>query len=199
MFGAYILLFQSHTEFTHFLWKQQIQPGKTVLDATAGRGLDTLFLAKLLFPNSSSRLIALDIQKDAIEATQSRLKTEGLLDGNNIEIIQQSHSDLRLFLKPNEASLITYNLGYLPGGNKSITTLLDSTKSSLISAKECLEESGMISITFYPGHPAGFIEKDMLIPWIFEWDPKAWAISRHSFALRESSPSVVIAQRKCEQ
>lgn len=193
------MLFQSHTEFTHFLWKQQLCPGQTALDATAGRGLDTLYLAKLLFPHTSSKLIALDIQEKAIAATTSRLKTEGFLEGNNIQLIQQSHSDLRVFLKPNEASLITYNLGYLPGGDKSITTRLDSTKSSLQSAKECVGAGGMISITFYPGHAAGSIEKDALIPWIFEWDPEMWSISLSAFSLKTTSPSVVVAQRKCEQ
>lgn len=63
----------------------------------------------------------------------------------------------------NPVSVIMYNLGYLPGSNKQITTTYSSTLASLEQALTMLKPGGVISIVLYPGHKAGRIEKEKLL------------------------------------
>ncbi len=206
------MLFYTHIDFCHFLWKEHITTNTSsntvVLDATAGRGLDTLFLANVLTHRKNSKLISLDIQETALCATRKRLNANGIKPNSEsntlqIDLIHKSHEDLSEFLSPEEADLIIYNLGYLPGGNKSITTLVDTTQKSLKTALHCLRPSGLITVTFYPGHEAGSIEKDEIVPKLFEEidsinaansDVK-WSISFHTFSMKKRSPCVLVLQK----
>lgn len=45
-----------------------------------------------------------------------------------------------------------YNLGWLPGGDKSITTKLEDTLESIEAAKPLVKHGGMISVMLYKGH-----------------------------------------------
>lgn len=45
-----------------------------------------------------------------------------------------------------------YNLGWLPGGDKSITTKLEDTLESIEAAKRLVRHGGMISVMLYTGH-----------------------------------------------
>ena len=45
-----------------------------------------------------------------------------------------------------------YNLGWLPGGDKSITTKLEDTLESIEAAKRLVKHGGMISVMLYRGH-----------------------------------------------
>lgn len=52
--------------------------------------------------------------------------------------------------------LIAFNLGYLPGGDKTITTESETTLEALKVAKEILMPGGLISLLVYVGHPGGW-------------------------------------------
>lgn len=45
-----------------------------------------------------------------------------------------------------------YNLGWLPGGDKSITTMLEDTLESIEAAQRLVKHGGMISVMLYRGH-----------------------------------------------
>lgn len=51
--------------------------------------------------------------------------------------------------------MVAFNLGYLPGGNKSIITVSDTTLSALKAAERILMPGGLISLVVYIGHPGG--------------------------------------------
>ena len=59
------------TEYAHLCLEKRLNNGDCVLDATAGNGYDTLKAAQLVQPNG--RVISIDIQEDAIEATEAQL------------------------------------------------------------------------------------------------------------------------------
>ena len=61
---------------THDFMRRHVQPGDLCIDATAGRGRDTVLLAKLTGP--AGRVIALDIQPAALEATRTLAEQEGV-------------------------------------------------------------------------------------------------------------------------
>jgi SAM-dependent methyltransferase len=158
-----INLQESHISLAHRRWQNHLRFGDTVIDATVGNGHDALFLAKLVLAPGRGRLLGFDIQKKALERTQKRL--EEALDPSlltQITLFHQSHEELPRC----PARLICYNLGYLPGGDKEITTKRESTLKSLQKALDLLEKGGLISITFYSGHNEGAREEEFIMGWV---------------------------------
>lgn len=151
-----------HITLAQEIWRPLLNKNATVIDATAGNGHDSYWLAKHLFPGNSI-LYIIDIQKQAIDATKKRLAPEfDHYFDNQIIFIHDSHENLPHM----EAQLIIYNLGYLPGGDKAITTTTNSTLSSINQALKLIKPSGLISITCYPGHQEGNVESLTIDKWV---------------------------------
>ncbi|MCH9611241.1 MAG: hypothetical protein S4CHLAM81_01710 [Chlamydiales bacterium] len=138
----------------HLRWKQLILPGDLIVDATCGNGHDSLFILEQL--NHTGFLVAYDIQQAALESTQMRIG-----HFSNYKLKLQSHE----FIEEEGVRLICYNLGYLPGSDKSVTTMTKVTLNSLESAKKALLPGGLLSITCYPGHEEGSIESEAVRSW----------------------------------
>lgn len=51
--------------------------------------------------------------------------------------------------------LVAFNLGYLPGGDKTIITEPRTTLEALKVSKDILMPGGLISLVVYVGHPGG--------------------------------------------
>lgn len=51
--------------------------------------------------------------------------------------------------------LVAFNLGYLPGGDKTIITESQTTAEAFNVAMEILMPGGLISLVVYVGHPGG--------------------------------------------
>ncbi len=180
-----------HTHLAHLLWKDFLRPGMIVIDATAGSGNDTLFLAKCTLTPNSGWIHAFDIQPEALKITQKRL-TENLPAShlNRITLYQASHETFPPNITP---SLIVYNLGYLPGGDINKTTLATSTLTSCKNALQILAPGGLLSITIYPGHPEGAVEKSFLFDWFSEL--YLFQIFHHSPLNRPNQPSLIILRK----
>lgn len=146
-----------HIQAAHDLWKKQVLPSDTVIDATAGNGNDTLFLSTLL---TTGKIYAFDIQEKALQNTKEKLKNASC----NIEYILSSHANFPSTIQ--NVRLIVYNLGYLPGQDKSITTQTSSTLESLNNALPLLVPNGAISITLYPGHAEGAKEAKAVLEFV---------------------------------
>lgn len=177
-------------DFAHLIWRALVSPGDTVIDATVGNGHDTLFLAKLL--NGQGHLFAYDIQKKALENTKELIKKE--LSGEiqkPIELILGSHE----CFKSCQAKLIVYNLGYLPGSDKLITTLAPSTIRSAETALTLLCPGGTICFTCYIGHLEGKEEFESLFNWSKELSTKDYSVSHHSWLNRKAAPSLLLISR----
>lgn len=166
-----------HLILAHAYWKNILSQGDTVIDATCGNGHDTFYLAQL-----GVRVIGYDIQEVAISATQKRVP-EALLHHRSHTIFEES-----------EAALIVYNLGYLPGGNKELTTTCESTLQSVSHALQIASKA--ISITCYPGHSEGAREESLLVEWASTLDSKKWSICYHRWLNRERAPSLLWLERQ---
>ena len=57
-----------------------------------------------------------------------------------------------------KVSLVLFNLGYLPNGDKSITTNYESTILAIEDSFKLIHKMGMILIVIYPGHENGKLE-----------------------------------------
>ena len=167
--------FQAHLPFTHERWKQIVQIGDTVIDATCGNGHDTLFLAQLALDEAQGHVIAYDIQEAAIQQTKQLLNKNLKADVlNRIHLVLGSHATLTSDIPNQSVRLIVYNLGYLPKGDKQLTTTTKSTLESVADAQRLVMIGGLISITCYPGHPEGEIEEKALLEYVKSLDPRIW-------------------------
>lgn len=188
-------LFQSHLDFAHDLWKKILIAGDTAIDATCGNGHDTIFLAKIL-NDERSTLFAIDIQEDAIKKTEDSFKNELPSPQLSIKFVNQCHSSFPQEIQPHSVKLIVYNLGYLPKGDKALTTLTESTLKSIESAKNLICDGGVISITCYPGHDEGLKEEEALLDYFAQWNRFEWNCSYHRWVNRFRGPTLLLIQKK---
>lgn len=192
------LPFESHLKLAHAYWAQHNLRNACVVDATAGNGHDTLHLCKLVLHEDHGAVYAFDIQSQALENTFTRLKEELTNEQiKRVHLMNCCHSELAEISKYNSLPirLIVYNLGYLPGGDKSNTTLVETTLRSLEAACNLLESGGLISITCYPGHPAGAIEEKALLEFTSKLPRKVWNCCHHRWVNRTLSPSLLLLQK----
>jgi predicted methyltransferase len=151
-------------QWSHHLLRQYVKPGDAVVDATAGNGHDTLLLAELVGP--AGQVFAFDVQAAAIHATRQRLGTQAA----QCTLIQASHHVMAEHL-PTQVAAVLFNLGYLPGADKSCITQTETTLQALDSALALLKPHGLLVVVVYPGHTGGDAEAaavaDKLsgIPW----------------------------------
>ena len=194
MFAKYPL-FQSHIDLAHGLWKKIVKKGDLIIDATCGNGRDTLILAKLVFTSAQGALYAMDKQAKAIDSCQALLSKELPEEiFNKIHFVQGCHSRFPSEIALESASLIVYNLGYLPGGDKSQTTETKTTLLSLQKALPLLRKGGVISIACYPGHNEGMVEEEKLLEFTATLDPHLFSCCYHRWINRNLSPSLLIIQ-----
>ncbi|MFC0611479.1 class I SAM-dependent methyltransferase [Scopulibacillus daqui] len=177
-------------EFSHHCLSKVIQPGDTVVDATAGNGHDTLFLAKLV--GKSGRVYGFDIQEEAIKNTEKRLADDG--ENEQVTLICRSHHELKNVI-PGDSDIkaAVFNLGYLPKGDKKIVTRPETTIEALQSLQERLHTDGLIVLVVYPGHPEGKIEADALLDYAKQLDQKHWQVLKYEIMNQMNNPPFLIA------
>lgn len=189
-------LFQSHLDLAHSYWSRLIKPGDIVIDATCGNGQDTYFLSNLALKNGKGQVYGLDIQPKAIDLTRSYLQDRLPLDVlQQIELIVGCHSQFPDAIQPSTVATIVYNLGYLPGGDKSKTTQVETTLKSLQKALILVKKGGLISITCYPGHEEGSLEQHAVIKFVESLPATDWSCCHHLWTNRKKSPSLLIIQK----
>lgn len=185
--------FQYHINTAHRLWEEHVRPGDIVIDATCGNGNDTLQLAQLALTAHSGTLYAMDIQLEALEKAQHYLQELiSLEEFSRIKFVEGCHSQFPKEIQPDSVKLIVYNLGYLPGGDKSVTTRVESTKRSLLNAMELIQVDGLICVTCYPGHAEGEREQSELIEFVSTLDSQKWECSHQRWLNRPKSPTLLL-------
>lgn len=147
--------------------------GETAVDATAGNGHDTLFLAQRVGP--AGRVVTFDIQQEAIEATKARLAAEGLLE--RVTLVHGSHGDLAARVSPGGVAAVMFNLGYFPGGDHGVITRPAETLRALAAARSVLRPGGILTLVCYPGHPGGAEESAAVVVWAEALEVAAWEMA----------------------
>jgi len=187
-------MYNKATSLVHHFLSELILDGDHVVDATCGNGYDTIELLKLV--GAQGRVDGFDIQKQAIETTRERLSIQGKVD--NVFLHHASHSTMKDIL-PARSSLksVVFNLGYLPGSDKSITTNPEDSLSAHSAALDLTMPGGVIFTTVYTGHEGGKAEADRLLEWARALDSKQYSAARHQWLNpRKDAPFLLIVQRR---
>lgn len=160
----------------HELVRKELSPGDSVIDATVGNGLDTLFLAQQVYPDG--KVFGFDIQQAAIDATTIRLQKTPYM--NCLSLILANHANLESVIHleyHGKIKACMFNLGFLPKGDKTIITETESTLRALNSAIKLLSPHGIISIMAYPGHEGGNLETDAVESWCKELNNSCFSLT----------------------
>ncbi|SES63373.1 Putative rRNA methylase [Salinibacillus kushneri] len=180
--------------YSHELLQQTVKPGDFVIDATAGNGNDTLMLAKLV--GDTGHVLSFDIQEKAIENTRELLRKHNM---NNVSLIKDSHSQLEKYLHGKMYGNIdgaVFNLGYLPGSNKSIITKPESTIAAIQQLLPHLKEEKLIVLVVYYGHEGGEKEKEELLQMVKNLDQKRFSVLEYRFMNQQNHPPFLLAIEK---
>lgn len=178
--------------FSHQLLQEAILKGDTVVDATCGNGNDTLFLSSLVEDNG--RVLAFDIQKQAINTTQQKITERNMA---NVRLIQDSHEQVASYLKETEQiGGAIFNLGYLPGSDKTVITKGLSTMTAVESMLAFLRKQGVIVLVIYHGHIGGAEEKETILDYVTSLDQKHFQVLQYRFINQSNDPPFIIAIEK---
>ena len=186
----------SLVNIAHNFIRDVLHPGDIAIDATVGNGYDTLFLVEQVSP--SGRVFGFDIQQAAIDSTRAKASARCKMLPENLTLIHASHADMAEKIPVQyhgNFGAIMFNLGYLPGGDKSIITRTDSTVMALNSAIRILSSNGIITVMAYPGHPGGDLETEQVKNWCEQLDDNQFKISIiYSSENKESAPRLFVIQ-----
>lgn len=184
-----------HLELARYYWTEAMILGGIAIDATCGNGQDTLKICQLALNSPEGHVYALDIQPEALDTTRlllsQHLSEEKM---RRVSLLQQCHSSFPSTLKPQSIRLIVYNLGYLPRGNKTLTTQTSTTLESLAKGLQLIQPGGMISLMCYPGHDEGAREEEALLKAVEPLSRSEWTCLHHRWINRQRGPSLLLLQ-----
>ena len=175
------------TELAMSVTLRYVNKGDTVIDATCGTGRDTVALAEAV--GDEGRVYAFDIQEEALRLTEERLKKQGL---TNAILIKDSFTSMSAIIPENSASAVVFNLGYLPGGDHSITTTADETIEGLKCAAKVIRPGGIITVVMYDGHEEGAEEKSRVLEWTKALDPGRYHAAYVNFPNQKNDPPEIL-------
>ncbi len=166
--------------------------GGIAIDATLGNGHDAMFLMNLVAP--TGQVFGFDIQQAAIASTQANSE-----DATGLTLIHASHALMAENIPEQhhgKIKAIMFNLGYLPGGDKSIITQTDSTLIALNAATALLAVDGIMTIMAYPGHAGGDLETKQIEQWCEQLDPSQFSHQRfYSTVTSNTAPKLFILRK----
>lgn len=186
-------------ELAHRLVGERLRPGDAAVDATAGNGHDTLFLARAVGPGG--RVLAFDVQPEAIAAATARIdqaRRAGEMLGE-VALVETGHENLATACR--EAGLagvaaVMFNLGYLPGGDKGRITTPSTTMPALDASASLLAPGGILAVVIYSGHAGGEAERDAVLRWAARLDQRAFQAVRYGFLNQVNAPPELLAVQR---
>ena len=171
--------------------ERAVAAGDTVADATMGNGHDTLFLAEKV--GAEGHVYAFDIQENAVAVTRRLLEEHGML--NRVSLFCRSHAEMADAVPGNLAAAV-FNLGWLPGGDHTVTTCCASTEKAVFSVLPLLRPGGVVTLCVYPGHSEGARELEMLLTLLSGLSNRQYNVLRQTFPnAGDGAPECFVIQK----
>ena len=170
----------------HTFLRQTVRPGAVCIDATAGKGRDTALLCRLA--GETGRVLAFDIQLEAVEQTKALLAQEGL----QAEVYLDSHAHMAQYAEPETVDCVVFNFGRLPGGNPKIFTRAESSLQAIDAGLELLRPGGIMAIALYYGGENGYTERDAVLAHLAKLDQRRFTVLEGRWANRRGDPPMPV-------
>ena len=169
-----------------------LREGDVAIDATAGNGHDTQFLAGCV--GATGRVLAFDVQEAAMRSTRERLREVGLEE--RVEFHLASHARMAEFAEAGSVAAVMFNLGYLPGEDHALATEAAETMRALDAAAVVLKSGAVLSVVCYPGHPQGAEEAACVERWMNARAADAWRVAKYAMVgTKAPAPFLMIARK----
>ncbi|KAL5811484.1 hypothetical protein ACOSQ4_028052 [Xanthoceras sorbifolium] len=191
---GYVFGKKKATEVAHLVWKHVVRKGDIVVDATCGNGYDTLAMLKLVADESGTGCVyGLDVQGEALDNTSSLLdETVNRAEKQLVKLFNICHSKIEEVVpKDTSVRLVAFNLGYLPGGDKTVITKSETTLMALEAAERILIQGGLISMVVYVGHPGGREELETVEAFASRLSVDNWICCKFQMLNRPLAPVLV--------
>ena len=170
----------------HMFLEQYVRPGAFCIDATAGKGRDAALLCRLA--GKQGRVLAFDIQPDAIAQTNALLKQEGL----TAQVILDSHANMEQYAAPETVDCVVFNFGRLPGGDPAVFTRAESSVAAINAGLRLLKPGGVMAIALYYGKENGYGERDAVLQYLKTIDDKTFSVLCCEWSNRRGEPPMPI-------
>ena len=170
----------------HTFLRQHVQGGAFCIDATAGKGRDTALLCRLA--GLTGRVLAFDIQQEAVDQTRALLAREGL----TAEVVLDSHANMEQYARPETVDCVVFNFGRLPGGDPHIFTRAESSVAAIGAGLRLLRPGGVMAIALYYGGENGYEERDAVLEYLKTVDDRAYTVLCCDWANRRGEPPMPI-------
>lgn len=177
--------------------QSRLRQGDIVVDATAGNGHDSHFLARQVLPEG--KLFIFDVQAEALQQTRVRLM-ENEVPLDHVTFLHAGHETLDRVLPEalrGKVRAIMFNLGYLPGGDKQLITQPATTMIALQAALEWLDTDGLLTVVAYPGHDGGREEALALEHWMSTLPVDRFEAQKLAYLnFRPTTPFCLVVRRR---
>ncbi len=183
---------QNALALSHGYIARHVTAGDTVIDATAGNGNDTLFLARLV--GESGKVVAFDIQPQAVENTKKRLLEAGVADW--CQVILDGHENMENYVNQ-PVKAVMFNFGRLPGGDVNLFTKPETSIKAIKAALKLLQKDGIVTLAIYYGGPNGFEERDALLAFLKTLDNRQYSVLCQEFINYPNNAPVLVCISKC--
>ncbi len=163
------------------------------IDATAGNGYDTLFLSEAV--GDAGLVFAFDVQPAALEQTAARLENAGR---SNVLLVPHNHAELASHIPAEhhgQIAAVMFNLGYLPGSDKSFHTKPETTGWAILGALPWLRADGVLTVLAYTGHPGGLEEAAAVHQLLQSLSGEEFTVETH-VPDRPSAPQLFVVARR---
>ena len=173
-------------DIVHQLFMEYVHEGDIVIDATAGGGQDTLKLCECV--GSTGKVYAFDIQQEAVKSTNELLQRLGY----QAQVLLESHTEMDRYAQEGTVDCITFNFGWLPGGDHSIHTQTETSLQAIEKGLKLLRVGGIMSLCIYYGRDTGFAEKDAILEYLQQVDSKKYTVIVPAFHNRPNCPPIPV-------
>ncbi len=179
------------TEMAQLLLAQRLKKGDCAVDATVGNGNDTIFLANQVGP--TGQVLGFDVQRQALDQAAQRLGTR-----EQVRLVHAGHEHLREYLDSanNELAAVMFNLGYLPGSDKTITTGTKTTFQAIQQGLTLLAVEGVMTVVLYPGHTIGAEEAHEVLEYAHTLQGDFVVSRYHRLNTKKSAPELLVIERR---
>ena len=172
----------------HDFIARHVLAGGLCIDATMGRGRDTALLCRLV--GETGKVIAFDLQPDAVQSTAALLKAEGL--SSQAELHCCSHHLMADYAAPESVDCIVFNFGWLPGGSHDLFTLPETSIPAIRAGLELLKPGGAMSLCIYYGGRSGYGERDALLEFLPALDNRKYTVVVSQFVNRDGDVPIPV-------